>query len=155
MADIYITTDGVKKKEERLRYLKNEKRPEVLERLKTARDFGDLSENAEYDAARNEQGQVETEIQLIEDTLRLAKVIDPKKVRKDIAGIGTTVKLYDEEWDEEVIYKIVGTIESDPDNGLISNESPIGKNIIGKKVGDTVSISTPGGDSVLKILSIE
>lgn len=155
MADIYITTDGVKKKEERLRYLKNEKRPEVLERLKTARDFGDLSENAEYDAARNEQGQVETEIQLIEDTLRLAKVIDPKKVRKDIAGIGTTVKLYDEEWDEEVVYKIVGTIESDPDNGLISNESPIGKNIIGKKVGDTVSISTPGGDSVLKILSIE
>lgn len=155
MADIYITTDGVKKKEERLRYLKNEKRPEVLERLKTARDFGDLSENAEYDAARNEQGQVETEIQLIEDTLRLAKVIDPKKVRKDIAGIGTTVKLYDEEWDEEVVYKIVGTIESDPDNGLISNESPIGKSIIGKKVGDTVSISTPGGDSVLKILSIE
>ncbi len=154
MADIYITTDGVKEKEARLRYLKSEKRPEVLERLKTAREFGDLSENSEYDAARNEQGQVETEIQLIEDTLRLAKVIDPSKVSKDVAGIGTIVKLYDEEWDEEVEYKIVGTIESDPDRGYISNESPIGKSLIGKKVGDIVTIATPGGDSVLKVLSI-
>ena len=154
MTDIYITIEGVKEKEARLRYLKNEKRPEVLERLKTAREYGDLSENSEYDAARNEQGQVETEIQLIEDTLRLAKVIDPSKVSKDFAGVGTSVKLYDEEWDEEVVYKIVGTIESDPDRGYISNESPIGKSLIGKKVGDVVTISTPGGDSVLKILSI-
>ena len=154
MADLYITTEGVKEKQERLRYLKNEKRPEVLERLKTAREFGDLSENSEYDAARNEQGRIETEIQLIEDTLRLAKVVDPKKVSKDIAGIGTVVKLYDEEWDEEVEYKIVGTIESDPDRGYISNESPIGKSLIGKKVGDIVTISTPGGDNVLKVLSI-
>ena len=154
MADIFITTEGVKEKQERLRYLKSEKRPEVLERLKTAREFGDLSENSEYDAARNEQGQVETEIQLIEDTLRLAKVIDPSKVSKDVAGIGTVVKLYDEEWDEEVVYKIVGTIESDPDRGYISNESPIGKSLIGKRVGDIVTITTPGGDSILKILSI-
>ena len=154
MADLYITTDGVKEKQERLRFLKSEKRPEVLERLKAAREFGDLSENSEYDAAKNEQGQVETEIQLIEDTLRLAKVIDPKKVSKDVAGIGTTVKLYDEEWEEEVEYRIVGTIESDPDRGYISNESPIGKSLIGKRVGETVLISTPGGDSALKVLSI-
>lgn len=155
MADLYITTEGVKEKEARLKYLKTEKRPEVLERLKTAREFGDLSENSEYDAARNEQGRIETEIQLIEDTLRLAKVVDPSKVNKDVAGVGTSVKLYDEEWDEEVVYKIVGTIESDPDRGYISNESPIGKNLIGKKVGDIVTISTPGGDSILKILSID
>ena len=154
MADIYITTEGVKEKQERLRFLKNEKRPEVLERLKTAREFGDLSENSEYDAARNEQGQVETEIQLIEDTLRLAKVIDPSKVSKDVAGIGTVVKLYDEEWDEEVVYKIVGTIESDPDRGFISNESPIGKALVGKKVGETATIVTPGGSIQMKVLSI-
>jgi len=154
MTELVITEEGKKEIEERLRYLKNEKRPEVLEKLKVARDFGDLSENSEYDAAKKEQTIVETEINQIEETLRKARIVSDKDVKKDVVGVGNTVKVYDMDFDEEVVYKIVGVIESDPDKNLVSNASPIGKGLMDKKVGDIVTITTPGGDIQMKILEI-
>ena len=155
MAEIYITKEGKKEKEERLEYLKNVRRPEVLEKLKVAREYGDLSENSEYDAARNEQGRVESEIQMIEETLRQAIIVDSNKINKDVIHVGSTVKVLDREFNEEMVYKIVGTIESDPDRGYISNESPIGKALMGKKKGETVEIKTPGGSFKVKITSVD
>ena len=140
--------------EARLRFLKNEKRPEVLDKLKVARDFGDLSENSEYDAAKKEQSIVETEIANIEETLRKARIISDKDVKKDTVGVGNSVTVYDMEFDEEVVYKIVGVIESDPDKNFVSNASPIGKALMEKKVGDIVTVTTPGGDIQMKILKI-
>ena len=154
MAELYITIEGKAEQEERLRYLKNEKRPEVLDKLKVARDFGDLSENSEYDAAKKAQTILETEIAQIEETLRKAIIIDKKDVKKDVVGVGNTVTVYDMDFDEEVEYKIVGVIESNPDKNLVSNESPIGKGLIGKKVGDVAIIVTPGGEIQMKILKI-
>lgn len=155
MAEIYITKEGKKEKEERLEYLKNVRRPEVLEKLKVAREYGDLSENSEYDAARNEQGRVESEIQMIEETLRQAIIVDSNKTNKDVVHVGSTVRVLDLEFNEEMVYKIVGTIESDPDRGCISNESPIGKALMGKKKGETVEIKTPGGSFKVKITSVD
>ena len=154
MAELFITEEGKAEKEARLRYLKNEKRPEVLEKLKVARDFGDLSENSEYDAAKKEQSIVETEIANIEETLRKARIISDKDVQKDVVGVGNSVTVYDMDFDEEVVYKIVGVIESDPDKNLVSNESPIGKGLMGKKVGEIASIATPGGEIQMKIVKI-
>ena len=154
MTEIYITEEGKAEKEERLRFLRNEKRPEVLERLKIARDFGDLSENSEYDAAKKEQTFVETEIAQIEETLRKAIIITEKNISKDVVGVGNSVVVFDEDFEEEVEYKIVGSIESDPDKNLVSNASPIGKGLLGKKVGDVAVVATPGGEIKMKILKI-
>ena len=154
MTELYITEEGKAEKEERLRYLRNEKRPEVLEKLKIARDFGDLSENSEYDAAKKEQTFVETEIAQIEETLRKAVIISEKNISKDVVGVGNNVTVFDMDFEEEIEYKIVGSIESDPDKNLVSNVSPIGKGLIGKKVGDIASIVTPGGEIQMKILKI-
>ena len=154
MTELYITEEGKAEKEERLRFLRNEKRPEVLERLKIARDFGDLSENSEYDAAKKAQSLLETEIAQIEETLRKAIIISEKNISKDVVGVGNTVVVYDEDFDEEVEYKIVGSIESDPDKNLVSNVSPIGKGLIGRKVGEYATIVTPGGEIKMKILKI-
>ena len=154
MAEIYITKEGKREKEERLEYLKNVRRPEVLEKLKTAREYGDLSENSEYDAARSEQGRLESEIQLIEETLRLAVIVDSEDMNNDKIRVGSTVEVLDMEFDEKFEYKIVGTIESDPDKGMISNESPIGKALVGKKKGDIVEIKSPNGNYSVKVLKI-
>ena len=154
MAEIYITKEGKREKEERLEYLKNIRRPEVLEKLKTAREYGDLSENSEYDAARSEQGRLESEIQLIEETLRLAVIVDSEDINNDKIHVGSTVEVLDLEFDEKIEYKIVGTIESDPDKGMISNESPIGKALVGKKKGDVVEIKSPNGSYSVKVLKI-
>jgi len=154
MADLVITAQGKKELEERLRYLKVERRPIVAEHIKTAREYGDLSENSEYDAAKKEQTQLEQEIFTIEETLRNAKVVENKELSKSTIGVGNTVTLYDMEFDEELTYRIVGSIESDPDKGYVSNESPIGKALIGKKVGEIVSIETPGGEIQMKVLKI-
>ena len=155
MAELYITKEGKKEKEERLEYLRTVRRPEVLEKLKTAREYGDLSENSEYDAARNEQGRVESEIQMIEETLRVAIIVDSEELKNDKVRIGSTVKVLDIDFDEELEYKIVGSIESDPDRGWVSNVSPIGSGLIGKKKGETVDIKTPNGTFQVKILAID
>lgn len=154
MAEMYITKEGKREKEERLEYLKNVRRPEVLEKLKTAREYGDLSENSEYDAARSEQGRLESEIQLIEETLRLAVIVDSEDIDNDKIRVGSTVEVLDLEFDEKFEYKIVGTIESDPDKGMISNESPIGKALVGKKKGEVVEIKSPNGSYSVKVIKI-
>ena len=154
MAELFITAEGKAEKEERLRYLKNEKRPEVLEKLKVARDFGDLSENAEYDAAKKEQSILETEIASIEETLRKAKIIDSTDVTMDTVGVGNVVTVFDEDFGEEDTYTIVGVIESDPNKNYVSNESPIGKALLGKKVGEIADIETPEGVIQMKVLKI-
>ena len=154
MAELFITEEGKAEKEERLRYLKNVKRPEVLDKLKVARDFGDLSENSEYDAAKKEQAFVEAEIAQIEETLRKAKIISAKEVKNDEVSVGNSVVVFDMDFEEEETYKIVGVIESDPNKNFVSNESPIGKALLGKKVGDIADIETPEGIIQMKVLKI-
>lgn len=154
MADIFLTKEGYAEKEKYLDYLKTTRRQEVVEKLKAAREYGDLSENAEYDSARDEQRKLDAEIDKIEETLRLAKIVDMKDVNTSVVGVGTKVKLYDEEFDEEVEYSIVGSLECDPNKGLISNESPMGKSLIGRKKGEVVGVLAPGGVIKMKILKI-
>ena len=154
MAELFITEEGKKEKEERLKFLKNVKRLEVLDKLKVARDFGDLSENSEYDAAKKEQSIVETEIAQIEETLRKATIVSGKDLKKNEVNVGNTVLVFDMDFNEEDTYKIVGVIESDPNKNWVSNESPIGSALIGKKVGDIASCETPGGTIQMKIIKI-
>ena len=126
----------------------------MAEKIKIARSFGDLSENADYDEAKNEQGEVESRIMKIEDMIRNAKTIEVNE-NSDTVGVGNTVTLYDEEFDEDVEYKIVGTAESNPLEGYISNESPVGEAIIGHKVNDRVEVETPNGKMYFVIKDIK
>lgn len=145
MANEYVLTrSGKAEMEKELEYLKTVKRAEIAEQIKVARSFGDLSENAEYTEARNEQSRIEGRILLLEQTLRTAKVVDDVQ-NLEAVGIGTRVKLYDLDFDETEIYQILGSSESDIKKNNITNESPVGKALIGHKVGDTVCIDAPGG----------
>ena len=152
---VVLTEDGYKKLEEELAMLKGPKKMEVAERIKVAREFGDISENSEYDEAKNEQALLESKILELENTLRHAKVVDNDDVNTKKVGVGTTVKLYDFEFEEEVVYSIVGAAEVDITEGKISNESPVGKTLIGKRKDEEVFVETPGGLSKYKIISIE
>ena len=153
--NIVLTTDGYNKLDEELKYLKGPKKMKVAERIKIAREFGDLSENSEYDDAKNEQALLEARIQEIENTLRVAKVVDDDEISVRKVGIGTSVKVHDYEFDEDITYGIVGATEVDLSNNKISNESPVGKALIGAKKGDEVDVETPGGVMKYKVLSIE
>jgi len=156
MTETYLTPEGYKALQERLNYLKTVVRAEVSRKIGIARDFGDLSENAEYDAAKDEQAQVEAEIAGIEEKLRVAKIINPKNIKTDAVSIGATVKVRDLDYKEDFEYKIVGSTESDPTNGIISNESPVGKALLHKKVGDNVEVTLDNGTKIrLKVLKIE
>ena len=150
----YLTPEGKKQLEEKLNFYKTVKRPEVVKRIGIAREFGDLSENSEYDAAKDEQAQIEAEITEMESILLNAEVIDKKKLNANVVSVGCKVKLYDEDFDEEVEYRITGSSESDPRNGIISNVSPVGAALIGHKVGDSISVKTPGGETSYKIVAI-
>ena len=150
----YLTPEGKKQIEQKLEYYKTVKRPEVIKKIGIAREFGDLSENAEYDSAKEEQAMLEAEIKEMEDLLLTAIVLNKKEIDVSKVNVGTIVKLYDEEFDEEVEYSIVGTQESDPKKFVISNESPLGASLLGHKVGDFVVVTTPNGESRYKILSI-
>ena len=152
---IILTEDGYKKLEEDLAVLKGPRKMEVAERIKVAREFGDISENSEYDEAKNEQALLESKIIELENTLRHAKVVDNDDVNTKKVGVGTTIKLYDFEFKEEVTYSIVGAAEVDIIAGKISNESPVGKALIGKRKDEEVFVETPGGLSKYKIISIE
>ncbi len=149
-----LTYDGLKKLEERLEYLKTEKRREVAERIKVALGFGDLSENSEYDEAKNEQAQVEMEIIDLENKLRNVKIIDEDEIETKTVQIGNFVKILDMEYNEEVEYKIVGSTEVDLAENKISNESPIGKALLGRKKNEVVDVEAPGGMLKFKILKI-
>ncbi len=151
---IMLTDEGLLKLEQELEMLKTQKRQEVAEKIKIARGFGDLSENAEYDAAKEEQAQIEARIVHLENMLKNAKVIDQDDIDLNKVSIGTRVKVYDIEFEEELEYSIVGSTEADPDLFKISDESPVGKALIGKNVDDVVEVETPGGVFQLKILSI-
>ena len=153
--DIVLTTEGYNKLEEELKYLKGPKKMQVAERIKIAREFGDLSENSEYDDAKNEQALLELRIQEIENTLRHAKVVDDDEVTTRKAGVGTLVTVHDYEFDEDISYGIVGATEVNMEENKISNESPVGKALLGRKKGEEVEVEAPGGIMKLKILSIE
>ncbi len=150
-----VTTEGYKKLKDELDYLKGEKRIEVRENLAVARSFGDLSENSEYDEARNEQTKVETRINELEELLKNITVIDESELERGKVNLGMTVKVYDEDMDEEVVYQMVGTNEVDPDANKISNVSPIGKALLGKKKGQIAEVEAPGGKFKLKILEVK
>ena len=148
-----LTLDGLTKLEDELNSLKN-KRIDVADRIKQALAFGDISENAEYDEAKKEQAFVEGRILQIENILRTAKVIDEDDIHTDVVSVGSKVLLQDIEFGDEVEYTIVGSAEADPMNLKISNESPVGKALVGKAPGDTVQILVPDGVIEYKILQI-
>lgn len=149
-----LTYDGLKKLEEELEYLKTEKRREIAERIKVALGFGDLSENSEYDEAKDEQAKVEMRIIDLENKLRNVKLIDEDEIDLKTVQVGNTVQVLDMEFDEKVIYTIVGSTEVDLAENKISNESPIGKGLLGKKKNEIAEIETPGGIIQMKILKI-
>ncbi|MDY6011849.1 transcription elongation factor GreA [Clostridium sp.] len=149
-----MTYEGVKKLENELEYLKTVKRKEITEKIKVALGYGDLSENSEYDEAKNEQAFTEGRIIQLENMLKNAEVVDEAEVPSDVVSVGARVKVKDYDFDEEVIYTIVGSAEADPMEFKISNESPVGSGLIGKKVGDIVEISVPDGVSKYEILEI-
>ncbi|HIZ16006.1 MAG TPA: transcription elongation factor GreA [Firmicutes bacterium] len=149
-----LTDDGLKKYEQELEELKTVKRKEVADKIKVALSFGDLSENSEYDEAKNDQAKLEARIVELEAMLQNAKVIDEKDLSTDTVNVGSRVKVLDMEYDEEITYKIVGSAEADPKQGLISDESPLGKQLIGSKIGDTVTIEAPAGEIHFKIVDI-
>ena len=149
-----LTQDGYNKLEEELEYLKTGKRKEVAERLKVAISFGDLSENAEYDEAKNEQAKLEEQILKLDEKLRKAVIIDESQIDLDIVMVGSIVKLYDFDFDEEIEYSIVGSAEADPFEGKISNESPVGKALLGARVGEVVEVQVPDGANKFKVLDI-
>lgn len=150
---ILITKEGLEERKAELNYLKTKGRKEVAEKIKIARDFGDLSENAEYDEAKLEQGQMEDRIIVLENIIKNAEIIEEGD-NKGHVNLGSTVKLLDKEYDEELEYKIVGSEEADPIKGLISNVSPLGQAILGAKAGETVVANTPGGQMEFEILEI-
>ena len=150
-----MTYAGLKKLEDELHDLKVVRRKEVAEKIKEAREQGDLSENAEYDAAKDEQRDIEARIEELEKILKNAEVVVEDEADTERINLGCKVLVYDEEFDEEVEFKIVGSTEANSLQGKISNESPLGKALIGAKVGDMVSVEAPAGMMEYKVLKIE
>jgi len=149
-----MTYEGVKKLENELEYLKTVKRKEITEKIKVALGYGDLSENSEYDEAKNDQAFTEGRIVTLENMLKNAVVVDESEIPKDVVSVGSKVKVKDYEFDEEVEYAIVGSAEADPMNFKISNESPVGSALIGKKIGEIVEVQIPDGVNKFEILGI-
>ncbi|MDR5659106.1 transcription elongation factor GreA [Serpentinicella sp. ANB-PHB4] len=153
--DIVLTMKGLKKIEDELEHLKTVRRKEVAERIKQAIAFGDISENSEYDEAKNEQAQLEERIIKLENTLKKAKVVDEEDISLEKVSIGTVVEVKDLDFDEVLAYTIVGSSEADPYELKISIESPVGKALLGKKVGDTVEVQIPNGTTKYEVLNID
>ena len=149
-----LTYEGLKKLEDELENLKVVRRKEVSQKIKEAREQGDLSENAEYDAAKDAQRDIEARIEELEKILKNAEVVVEEEADLDKVSIGCSVKILDCEFEEELEYKIVGSTEANSLKGKISNESPVGKALLGKQVGDTVTVETPAGEFSYKVLSI-
>lgn len=154
MAEYRLTPEGLRAREERLEYLKATARGEIAEQIKIARGFGDLSENAEYDAAKQEQARIEAEIVELETMLRNVVLIDEQSLDAEVVGVGSTVTVKKMPSGPQVTYRIVGTAESDPFQNRISNESPVGRALLGHAAGKTVEIHTPGGIAKYKIVKI-
>lgn len=152
--EILMTAEGYQKLKEELEDLKTVKRGEVSEKIRVARGFGDLSENSEYDEAKNEQAIVEARIQTLEEQLKNAKILDRDQLSTQTVSVGTKVKILDMEFNEEMEYRIVGSIESNQSMDTITDESPVGKGLLGHKVGDIVDIKVPAGVLQFKVLEI-
>jgi transcription elongation factor GreA len=152
--DVILTVEGLKKLEGELLFLKTKKRQEVAERIKQAREFGDISENSEYEDAKHEQAFIEGRILTLEKKLRNAKIIDSDAVDIDAVGLGSKVRIKDLESGDELDYVIVGSMEADPANSKISNESPVGKAIMGQKIGSVVDVNVPVGTLQYQIVEI-
>ena len=150
-----MTQAGKQKLEQELEHLKTVVRKEVVERIKIARSFGDLSENSEYDAAKDEQAFVEGRITTIENMIRNARIISEDELSKDSVSLGSSVTFVELPEGDEETYTIVGSAEADPFEGKISNDSPIAKSLMGRKVGDQVTVQTPGGEMNVKIIEIK
>lgn len=152
--EVYLTSEGYEKIESELDELKVVKRKEIADRIKQALAFGDISENSEYDEAKNEQAQLEERIAKLEAILRNAKIIDEDDISTDTVAIGAKVRILDLEFDDEFKYIIVGSTEADPEEDKISNESPVGKALLGRKIGEIVEVQVPDGIIKYKILEI-
>ena len=154
LKEVILTPQGYEKLKQEKELLETEKRREVAERIRIAREFGDITENAEYDDAKNEQAMVEHRIAQLEERLLAARVITKKEISKDSVSVGSTVKLKDVDANKTVEYYIVGSAEANPSENKLSNESPVGKAIMGCKKGDTVEVQAPRGALKFKILEI-
>lgn len=152
--EVFLTIDGLRKIEKELDFLKGEKRLMIAERIKQAREFGDITENSEYDDAKNEQAEVEQRISLLEQLLLKVKIIDETEQDTDIVSLGCTVLLKDIEYEEVEKYTIVGSAEANPKENKISNESPVGRAIVGKMVGAVVEVLAPAGSIKYQIVEI-
>lgn len=153
--EIILTPEGLQRLKEEIEYLSSVKRDEVADRIRAARDFGDISENSEYEDAKNEQAMLEARIYALEERLRGAIVIDSASISTDKVGVGTKVTLQDMQAGDVVQYSIVGSAEADPAGLKLSNESPVGRAIIGHKPGDKVTVIVPRGSKKFKVLAIE
>ena len=155
MKDVLLTPEGLDRLKVELDTLRTDKRREVAERIAHAREFGDIAENSEYDDAKNEQAMVEQKIAQLEERMRDARVISKKDIAKDVVSVGSKVKLRDVAAKETVEYHIVGSAEANPAENKLSNESPVGKAIIGKKKGETVEVAAPRGSMKYKIMDVK
>jgi transcription elongation factor GreA len=153
--EVILTSEGYEKLKGEIEYLKNEKRREVADRIRIAREFGDIAENAEYDDAKNEQAMVEQRIAMLEERLVAARVITKKDIAKDVVSVGSKVRLRDMGANKTFEYHIVGSAEANPAENRLSNESPVGKAIIGRKKGEVVEVVAPRGALKFKILEIK
>jgi transcription elongation factor GreA len=153
--EIILTPEGFQRLKEEIEYLSSVKRDEVAERIRASRDFGDISENSEYDDAKNEQAMLEARIYSLEERLRSAIIIDSDAISTDTVGVGTKVTLQEMKSGDVVQYSIVGSAEADPSARKLSNESPVGSAIIGHKPGDKVKVNVPQGSKTYKVLAIE
>ena len=155
MKEVILTPEGYENLKHEIEHLSNERRREVADRIRVAREFGDIAENAEYDDAKNEQALLEHRIATLEERLRNARVIEKKEISKDVVSVGSKVKLRDVGAKQTVEYHIVGSAEANPAENKLSNESPVGKAIIGHKKGETVEVAAPRGSMKYKILEIK
>ena len=155
LKEVILTPEGYKKLQEEIELLSTTRRREVAERIRTAREFGDIAENAEYDAAKNDQAHLEARIAILEERLKNARVVTKKEIKSGEVSVGTKVRLKDMGSNKTVEYHVVGSAEADPAEMKLSNESPVGKAIIGHKKGDVVEVSAPRGSLKFKILEIK
>ena len=155
MKEVILTPEGYEKLKQEIEYLSNEKRREVADRIRQAREFGDIAENSEYDDAKNEQALLEHRIAMLEERLTAARVINKREIAKDVVSVGSRVRLRDVEANKTFEYHIVGSAEANPAENRLSNESPVGKAILGKKKGEVVEVAAPRGSLKFKILEIK
>ena len=153
--EVILTAEGYKKLQKEIEFLSTEKRRQIAERIRVAREFGDIAENAEYDDAKNEQALLEHRIATLEERLRNARVIEKKDVAKDVVSVGSHVKLRDVDAKRTIEYHIVGSAEANPAENKLSNESPVGRAIMGRKKGEVVEVSAPRGALKYKIMDIK